>query len=260
MKRHKEGSLAWFQHARERCVDHLRAITSIRSADTSISTILARWTTEDVAILASLHSATVIAYAQPFTPARTKVGKVSYGESALKKAPGFDRDLHSHLLTLRNQLIAHSDYDFFPSTMYLQTVGDEMLPVAMGVNVKSMFGIEARSLAERYQVHFRSCMKSIEETLNQELREIARQARNYPTEFNASHNVPISTSEANLATEFLDFPGPTGPSSHVSEPSFPEGLRGYRYVTLQHLLALIGSGKHTIHDHGIQKEVTFEVD
>jgi hypothetical protein len=144
--------------------------------------------------------------------------------------------------------------------MYLQTLGDEMLPVAMGVNVKSMVGIEARSLAERYQAHFMACMTSIEETLNRELKEIAAHAQKFPAEFHASHNLPVAMSEWQPTTQFADFPGPTGAASDVAEPSFPEGLSGYRYLTLQHQLALIESGTYTIYEGGVPKEVTFTVD
>ena len=225
-----------------------------------ISEILARWATNDGVTAAGLHSASVIAYARPFTPAPTKVGKVTYAVSALKKAPGFDHELHSHLMVLRNRLIAHADYGLLASTMYLQTIGDEKLPVEMGINVKSMFGFEARSLAERYQTHFVACMTSIEETLNRELREVATQAQKYPEEFHATHNVPIAMSELEPTRELKDFPGPTGPAGDVAEPSFPEGLSGYRYRTLQHQLALIESGTYTIHEPGEPKEVTFTVD
>jgi hypothetical protein len=181
------------------------------------------------------------------------------GKKGLDQAPRFDHELHLHLLDLRNRLIAHADYDLLASTMYLQIIGDERLPIAMGVNVKSMHGIESRSLAERYQAHFLACMESIEETLNRELREVATQAQKYPTEFDATHNVPPAILEAKFTTELQEFPGPTGAASNVAEPSFPEGLSGYRYLTLQHRLALIGSGTYTIHESGVPKEVTFEV-
>lgn len=249
----------WFEHARRRCVDHLRALLSIRMAHEHISAILAGWETNTIPTLAGLHSASVIAYARPFTPALTKEGKVAYPTSVLKKAPRFDHELHLHLLDLRNRLIAHADYDLLASTMYLQIVGDEKLPIAMGVNVKSMHGIEARSLAERYQVHFLACMESIEETLNRELRDLATQAQKHPEEFDATHNVPAAMLGAKLTTELQEFPGPTGPTSDVAEPSFPEGLSGYRYLTLRHEVALIVSGTYTIHESGVPKEVTFEV-
>lgn len=260
MKKQKEGTQQWFEHARRRCVDHLRALISVRMADDCMSAILTRWDSNDFPTAAGLHLASVIAYARPFTSALTKYGKVVYGISSLKKASGFDSELHSHILQLRNQLLAHSDYSLLASTMYLQTIGDEQLHIAMGVNVKIMFGLESKSLAERYRVHFHSCISSIEETLSQELKEVAKQAQQYPDEFNATHNVPVDTSEAKLSADLKDFPGPTGPASHVTEPSIPEGLSGYRYLTLQHKIALISSGSYTIHKDGVPMEVTFSVD
>ena len=260
MRKPKEGTVTWFERARRECVDHLRALNSIRMAHECVSEILTHWATNDGVTATGLHSASVIAYARPFTKAQTKFGNVAYPVSVLKKAPGFDRELHLHLMDLRNRLIAHADYGLLASTMYLQLIGDEKLPVAMGVNVKSMLGFEARSLAQRYQAHFVACMTSIEERLNRELREVATEAQKYPAEFHATHNVPVAMSELKPTTELTDFPGPTGPAGDVAEPSFPEGLSGYRYRTLQHQLPLIESGTYTIHERGSPKEVTFTVD
>jgi hypothetical protein len=249
----------WFERGRRRCVDHLRALSSVQLAHEYISTLLTRWTSNEVHSLAGLHAASVIAYARPFTAAFTKEGKLKYPVSALRKTPGFDHELHSHLLDLRNNLIAHGDYDLLPSTMYLQTVGDEKLPVAMGVNVKCIVGIEARPLAERYQAHFRTCLTVIEEMLNRDLREIAARAQTHPEEFHATHNIPAAILEVKPTIELADFPGPVGAAGDVAEPSFSERLSGYKYLTVRHELALIESGTYSIHDRGVPIDVTFEV-
>ncbi|HYM37480.1 MAG TPA: hypothetical protein VES96_03665 [Nitrospiraceae bacterium] len=260
MKKPKEGTAVWFEHARRRCVDHLRALLSIRMAHEYMSKMFGCWATNDIITMAGLHSASVVAYARPFMSALTKDGKVVYPVSALKKAARFDRDLHLHLLSLRNQLITHADYNLLASTMYLQAIGDERLPIEIGITVKGMFGIETRALAERYQVHFLICMTAIEEALNQELQAVSLQAQKHPVEFNATHNVPVSTSEWKITTEDNEFPGPTGPASGVEEPTFPEELSGYRYLTLRHKFALIKSGKYKIHVNGVPREVAFTVD
>src|SRR2546430_17216482 len=67
----KEGTQEWFENARRRCVDHLRALISVRAASTYASAILDRWSNEDIEILAGLHLASVIAYTRPFTSAFT---------------------------------------------------------------------------------------------------------------------------------------------------------------------------------------------
>lgn len=254
-----QGTEKWFEYARQKCVDHLRALLSIRSSHENILRILDRWGREDPAVLAALHSAAVTAYARPFTGAETRFGKVKYQESSLKGAMGFDRELHTHLLNLRNKMIAHADYDVLASTMYVQTVGDEQLPLSIGINVKVIFGIESRELADRYLAHFGACMTAIETTLNQELNELAAEAKKYPLEFGATHNLPVASSKMTINGEDQVLPGPTGQAAGVAEPQFAETLAGYSYMTLQHERPLIQSGTYTIHENGIPKEIVFAV-
>lgn len=231
----------------------------MRAAHDYVALILDRWTAADLSSLIALHSACVVAYARPFTPAFTRHGRVQYGTRALEKARGFDRQLHSHLVELRHRLIAHGDYDLLPSTMYVQTIGDEMLQISIGVNVKTMAGLASSGLAQRYRAHFLACMSALEERLNQELRELATEARKYPSEFNATHNVRMDTRQWQPSSRLAEFPGPTGPASDVEEPSFPEGMSGYRYVILRHQFALIESGTYTVHTDGKPVQVTFTV-
>jgi len=152
----------------------------MKLAHDSIATLLRGWETTDSVTKVALHASCVVAYARPFTSARTKSGNISYPIKGLKKVDGFDSELHVHLLDLRHRIIAHGDYDLFPSSMYLQTIGDERLPVRLGLNVKAMAGIHARELAERYQKHLSICIAAIESALNQDCTELAEQARLYP--------------------------------------------------------------------------------
>lgn len=242
----RAGTTEWFLLYRHRCVDHLRALASIRLAHDYMTRVLDLWASADAAILGALHSASIVAYARPFTSAATKHGKVTYGAAGLKKVSGFDRQLHEHLLMLRNQLIAHADYAYFPSTMYLQNVGDEQLPVAIGINVKIMVGLRSRSLAERYRSHFLACMTAIEAALNRDLKELVAQAKEHPAEFDTTHNLPTATAEWSVTPEFSTLPPPAGPAGGVDEPTFPE-TGDYVYLTLQHQMPLINSGTYMIH-------------
>jgi hypothetical protein len=250
-----KGTVEWFELSRMRCVDHLRALLSIKTARDSATAILRDWGSQSVETNSALHSACVIAYARPFTSASTKNGKVTYPTKSLMAAAGFDKELHIHILDLRNQIIAHGDYGIFPSTMYLQTVGDEQLALSLGVNVKGIFGIESRDLASRYEKHLSICEKSLEKILNDECNELASEARLHPTEFHRTHNIPMIREEYNLGSEFENLPRPTGPAGVVENPVFPQGLSEYRYVTLTHQISLIESGTHTVTEDGVTKEI-----
>lgn len=254
-----EGTVEWFEVARHRTIDHMRALLAMRGAHQSVVTLLQNWDALDVDAARALHESAVISYARPFTPAATTAGKIAYAISAVRKADGFDRQLHDHLLDVRNRMIAHADYGVFPSAMTVQTTGDEALPVALVILVKNLAGIQERELAERYQRHFRACMEAIESALNSEVAELVAHARKHPTAFEASHNVPMSIEEWKAGPDFADLPTPTGPASRVPEPLFPKELSGYRYLTLQHQVPLIDAGKYTVHFDGKPVEIELDV-
>jgi hypothetical protein len=251
-----KGSVEWFEHSRRRCVDHLRALLSIQMARASASAILQQWASQSVENNSALHTSCVVAYARPFTNAATKNGNIQYPTKKLMATPGFDKELHFHILDLRHRLIAHSDYGVFPSSMYIQTIGDERLPVTLGINVKGIFGIESYDLALRYEKHLSICAIAVEQLLNLECNELASEARIHPAEFHKTHNIPETKHEGIiLDSEFKNLPPPAGPAAGVDNPTFPEGLSGYKYITLTHQISLIESGKYAVTLDGIVKEI-----
>src|SRR6266849_1711679 len=166
----KEETIEWFERRRRRCVDHFRALVSMTAAQQYSTMMLQYWATNNVVLLAALHSASVMAYFRPFTSAQTKEGKVQYPVRHLQKYSDFDRELHDHLRILRDRIIAHGDYDMLRSTMFMHEIGDEKLPVNLGINVKAMMGIEVRALAERYQAHLSVCVSGIKDTFEAEFK------------------------------------------------------------------------------------------
>ena len=225
----KEGSVQWFERARRLCVDHMRALLSIKIAHDSIQTMLRDWHKADVTTQAALHSACVIAYGRPFAGAKSKVGLWTYSLQPLKRADGFDLELHEHLIELRNKIIAHSDYDLFPSTMFVQGLGEERVPLQLDIQAKTMMGIESRDLAERYEKHLAVCLRCIENSLVKDREELKTVAKKHPNAFLETHNVP-EKNEGPLPASSGPLPPPSG--AEVASPSFPEGLDGYHYATL----------------------------
>jgi hypothetical protein len=256
----EEGTAKWFQDSRSRCVDHLRALLSIKLARTNMADILSNWGSQTAATNGALHSACVISYARLFVHSETSTGKITYPSRHLMRAVGFDLELHKHILELRNQIIAHGDYHMFPSTMYLQSIGDNRLPIALGINVKGMLGISSRDLALRYEKHFSVCEAKIEELLKQECDELATQAKVHPATFMETHNVPEHSQKVSIDGKSEALPGPTGPAATVEAPEFPSDLMGYNYITLTHQAALIGNGEYVVTIDGIEKTLTFSID
>jgi hypothetical protein len=219
-----KGTAEWFELSRRRCVDHLRALLSIQMARDSAEAILQQWEFQKGGNIAALHSSCVIAYARPFTNAATKNGNIKYPTKNLMGAPGFDKELHFHILDLRNRLIAHSDYAIFPSSIYLQTIGDQRLPITLGINVMGIFGMESYDLALRYHKHFSICATTLEQILNLECNELASEVRLHPAEFHKTNNIPEVKGQFSPGSELSEVPRPTGPAAAVEYPAFPEGL------------------------------------
>jgi hypothetical protein len=245
------------ENSRMRCVDHLRALLSIKMARSNIAEILRNWDSHTSDVKSALHSACVISYARAFTHSATSKGKITYPARQLVRTTGFDTELHKHVLDLRNQIIAHGDYGIFPSTMYVQTMGDERLPIVLGINVKSMLGIASRDLALRYENHLSICDSRLEQLLNLECSELAAGAKLHPDAFNATHNIPeVHEGPVPLGADLTNLPRPTGPAGTVENPSFPDGLSGYDYITLTHQIPLLESGEYVVTTNGIEQKIT----
>lgn len=256
----EKGTTEWFHDSRTRCVDHLRALLSIKLARTNMVEILSNWGSHTAATKGALHSACVISYARLFVHSETSTGKITYPSRQLMRAVGFDLELHKHILDLRNQIVAHGDYHVFPSTMYLQAIGDNRLPVALGIKAKGMLGIASHDLALRYEKHLSVCEARIEELLKRECDELIAQAKLHPVRFTETHNVPEHSQKVLIESNFEVLPGPMGPAATVEEPEFPSDLMGYDYITLTHQAALIGNGEYVVKIDGVEKTFTFSID
>jgi hypothetical protein len=194
------------------------------------------WDSLSVEAKHALHSSCVMSYARPFTQSAVSAGKkIVYPTRQLRKAVCFDKELHAHILDLRHRIIAHGDYGIFRSTMYVQAIGDERLPISLGMQVKTLCGIESRDLAIRYETHLSACDDKLEELLSLECNELAEEAKKHPGTFHMTHNIPEVRQEVTVpGSEMASFPSPAGPAATVENPSFPEGLSGYHYITLRH--------------------------
>jgi hypothetical protein len=256
-----DGHIASFERQRRACVDHFRAFASLDMAELYSSLVLERWQTDDVIGRSALHAASVVAYCRPFTGATTRSsGKRHYPTKHLRGFGGFDARLHDHLLELRNRLIAHSDYGVLPSTMYMQTLGDEKLPLMLGINVKRLIGIDDRNLGERYHSHMAVCAAGVKELFLEAYAALSQQVRDRPNLFHSTQSIPTTEIELPATGGKLDkLPGPVGDASTVSEPDFPDGMSGYRYQMITHQRPLIEGGKYTVSVKGVPTEHILEI-
>jgi hypothetical protein len=100
------GTEDWFRYTKALIVRETRAMDSIQIARRAAQRLVADWDSLDDDLKASLLSSIIISYSRPFLHAP------AYPSRHLREQPNFDRELHEHLLELRNKLIAHSDEEY----------------------------------------------------------------------------------------------------------------------------------------------------
>jgi hypothetical protein len=246
------SELARFEKLRRRCNQHYRALGSIGMAHNYAVRLCEAWDALDEVIKSALHVAAVVAYTRPFTAAITKTGKLQYPVRDLKREPGFDTGLHDHLLVLRDQLIAHSDYTLLRSTMFFQQIGDEgnVLPLAIGMNVKRLIGVENRELAQKYEKHFSLCAKRIARTFEAEFVQFARLVRDHPEYFDQTKTLPTEKIELSQSPNLQLMRGPSGSAGDVEEPEFAPQFAGYKYQKLTYQRSLVKSGLYPVRIDG----------
>jgi hypothetical protein len=249
---------AKFERLRRRGIDHYRALASIQLAHAYARTQLDHGDSLTPAILSALHSSSVIAYCRPFSTANTKRGKTWYPVRDLKREREFDTRLHDHLLTLRNKIVAHSDYDLLRSTMYFYVAGNsDELPIGVGMNVKRLMGIGSVPLLERYVKHFAMCQRRISETFDSEFNALCRMVRDDPSLF--APTLPREKIEGGTEQVLEPLPRPSGAAGDVREPDFPAEFDGYRYERLSHQRALIKTGTYSVKADGNDSDLFFEI-
>ena len=182
-----EGSLEWFRVRRRVAADYIRALDAIEAAGASIKRILNEWQTLDDELKSALLHSAVIHYTRPFTY------KPDYGGKRLKHHAGFDKELHGHLIDLRNSLVAHHDNDVLRAWVghqyYDLTLSGTQYTamIATCAVVKALHTIHDRSVAERYASHITACVTFFRRIAEDELSAIHEMALRLPETANEAN-------------------------------------------------------------------------
>jgi hypothetical protein len=155
-----EGSEEWTSKIMEATVKHLLAQHDVLSAQLFVKKLVDDWDRLDDVLRAALFQSAVTVYARPFVDNRSSTGaNRRFSISGLKNAPGFDRALHNHLLTLRQTLIAHHDTSVVKAQLSHMTLtnqqeeGKPPLTVQTEGKVKALHAIAKKEIAEQYLKH-----------------------------------------------------------------------------------------------------------
>src|SRR6266851_1329015 len=159
-----EGTEGWANTITENAGEHLIALHDILCADLFINRLVAGWDTLDAVIQAALFRSVITVYARPFieNKRRRSVKKFRFPVSVLSKnVPGFDRDLHDHICTLRQTLIAHHDTSVVNAQIGHTQIHPEEGRPALALQTygmtKALHAIAKKEIAERYLTHIVAC-------------------------------------------------------------------------------------------------------
>src|SRR5437899_9433594 len=100
-----------YLRCRRDCQIGVKAYQNIRASLLAFERLCTLVESDDHLLLSSVFHMGVIRYAKPFLGAESGAGLVSYPTQQLRKVSGFSMEIHRHLLTVRNTLIAHDDFD-----------------------------------------------------------------------------------------------------------------------------------------------------
>lgn len=140
--------------------------------------------TGDHILLSSVFCFAVVKYAKPFIETATPFGKTRYPVRHLKNETGFDNAMHTHLVELRNTLVAHDDLESIEPRVlqFCLSVNSSgfCVPVSVAVSNKCLaYPINSES-ALKLKIHVEACVKGVLNKIYSDLAAIRNMAINDP--------------------------------------------------------------------------------
>lgn len=117
---------------------------------------------KDHLLLSAVFCFAIVKYAKPFTDTETSFGRTRYPVRHLKVESDFDHELHTHLIELRNTLIAHDDLESIEPRIlqFCLSIAPSgfSVPISIGVSNKCLsYPIDTQSV-EKLRAHVEACM------------------------------------------------------------------------------------------------------
>lgn len=259
MPKLKEGSQAWLDQLYDVAAQEVRAFNQIEQAARHISKLFDEWDALDGDLKSALFTSVVIHYARPFTNNRNLRGRRSYPVSQFKGAPEFDRQLHRHLCSLRDKLVAHQDGTFLRAQIgqYIITLtfpdDDAKIPVSFFAATTAFHGLANREICDRYRKHIHAACMAVHTLLDGTLRAIAIAAHKYRELRFGSKELPAFEGKG-LPSEIP----PSGFERFIADIEIPDSpVPPTAYVWRQSAVASTPLAKYTVQSK--DGPVSFEV-
>lgn len=140
--------------------------------------------TGDQVLLSSVFCFAVVKYAKPFIETGTPFGKTRYPVRHLKTENGFDNATHTHLLELRNTLVAHDDLESIEPRIlqfcFSVNPSGFCIPVSVAVSNKCLaYPVNAESTL-KLKMHVEACAQGALNKIYSDLARIRDVALKHP--------------------------------------------------------------------------------
>jgi len=166
------------------CKVGIKAFQNINAAAIGFSKMIEISNTRDPILMPSIFYWSVVRYAKPFLSSKFEGRKVSYPIKNIKNIEGFSKDIHDHIITVRNTLVAHDDFTEIPPRVLKFGIHlseeDFFIPTSVVVSNKCISFPSSPETFKKMQVHSQACCNAIYLNLIKLIAEIRNITLNNP--------------------------------------------------------------------------------
>jgi hypothetical protein len=177
----RQGRPSIARRLQDRVLQDARALGDVQQALVYFEQADGLWEAVAEPALSAIYKAGVVTYTRPFISARSPgSGRTQvYPLREHQNADGFEREVHEHLLGLRNHFLAHADPSAYPSRLAKATfnfdfdTGEKSVSeIGIFTCVYSWSGVVDRDYLHRMMRHAGGLARSIEAGLRQRMGEL----------------------------------------------------------------------------------------
>jgi hypothetical protein len=155
------------------CKLGVKAYQNLVGSLNTLDRLAALFQSSDHILISSLFNFAVVKYAKPFLDTETAFGRTRYPVRHLKLLEGFSTELHTHLVKLRNTLVAHDDLESIEPRLlqFCLSVTESAYSIPMSIAISNKcLSYPADSLTvQKIRAHVAACAQGVLNKLHADL-------------------------------------------------------------------------------------------